>query len=783
MAIEQLGESLLAEARKKSKKQERKAKVFTGLMLGIQAGNWYLRNRAKKRAEQFWTSNEGLLDQRAKQFNAGVDFYNNHNNMLKEYGSAVDPETNENWVNALTQQRMKQYQDKYSDLYNSSNQEDKMKFNEITSQYLKDDVEAYRQQLEGYADFRNIDTSSRKESKEAYLKPLKDKLNKGLEIINKQDNIGGWMLGGINLKSEPVKLETSQTEVMLPAGFSDVDKKELDNLLANTLSDMQKVKATYQMEEIPEIQLKALMKKEPVPKITVDIDNDLKNAMSAVYEEIDFGDNTGNFKASDFKIKVGEADLNVGDFLNEFEFPNGKVLSKQDKKQILDDALFIADYNYKIWKMGAEKSGVGPLAIPEGGKKYFVDEALREVIGTDLTYKAGKGGILGFWDTEAREGTYNRQARRDYINKILEKDTIDIPDPKDRGNIINVSTDEIKTNLNITSDNAEQNPLDTPKPREFNEQNLMAVLNDTNFKKLSKSEQGKVFSGWIAKYPESSSRIVEIANNYSKDSDMTRVDGTKKSAQGFVGPIKNNVTGQTMTEVSIQFDDVLDGQPIPVLVPTLSDDEIKTLQNMEIEGNAKNIPQSIKDKAIEHAENRVEQGLSPFYQDGEQQISLSQQEMVDKFGIVSKGRSPEEIDDMLRTMLRQGNDLTNEEFDTLLNYFTVKQIPVTSDSLLEKPIPSDASSKYISQVKERLKKGQVESMEMVEPLKLIGADEESVRNRVITRAEKYLAGETPMFSSTEFNKWLKEIKNIKATDLDKKDKPRYVKEFLEFIKQ
>ena len=70
--------------------------------------------------------------------------------------------------------------------------------------------------------------------------------------------------------------------------------------------------------------------------------------------------------------------------------------------------------------------------------------------------------------------------------------------------------------------------------------------------------------------------------------------------------------------------------------------------------------------------------------------------MVDKFGIVSKGRSPEEIDDMLRTMLRQGNDLTNEEFDTLLNYFTVKQIPVTSDSLLEKPIPSDASSKYIS---------------------------------------------------------------------------------------
>jgi len=39
MAIEQLGESLLAQAKKKSKKEERKAKQFMGLLLGIQAGN------------------------------------------------------------------------------------------------------------------------------------------------------------------------------------------------------------------------------------------------------------------------------------------------------------------------------------------------------------------------------------------------------------------------------------------------------------------------------------------------------------------------------------------------------------------------------------------------------------------------------------------------------------------------------------------------------------------------------------------------------------------------
>ena len=74
-----------------------------------------------------------------------------------------------------------------------------------------------------------------------------------------------------------------------------------------------------------------------------------------------------------------------------------------------------------------------------------------------------------------------------------------------------------------------------------------------------------------------------------------------------------------MTEVSVQFGDILDGAPIPMLVPTLTKEEIETLSNMQIEGNAQNIPQSIKNKAIRHALDRDEKGLSPFYQDGEEQ--------------------------------------------------------------------------------------------------------------------------------------------------------------------
>jgi len=99
--------------------------------------------------------------------------------------------------------------------------------------------------------------------------------------------------------------------------------------------------------------------------------------------------------------------------------------------------------------------------------------------------------------------------------------------------------------------------------------------------------------------------------------DMLRVDGTKKNAHGFLGPIQNNATGRIHTELSTNFDDVLDGRLIPFLVPTLTKEEIDWFRNNNAEGNPKIVPESIKQKAIIHAIERDKQGLSPFYQDGE----------------------------------------------------------------------------------------------------------------------------------------------------------------------
>lgn len=100
-----------------------------------------------------------------------------------------------------------------------------------------------------------------------------------------------------------------------------------------------------------------------------------------------------------------------------------------------------------------------------------------------------------------------------------------------------------------------------------------------------------------------------------------RADGSKKSAQGYLGPVKNNVTGGTMTEVSIGVE--MNGQEIeiPAMVPGLTQEEIDTLANMELEGNAANIPESIKQKAEAHARQRLAKGRSPFYMDGLEEVA------------------------------------------------------------------------------------------------------------------------------------------------------------------
>jgi len=103
------------------------------------------------------------------------------------------------------------------------------------------------------------------------------------------------------------------------------------------------------------------------------------------------------------------------------------------------------------------------------------------------------------------------------------------------------------------------------------------------------------------------------------DDSMYRPDGSIKSMKGYLGAIERP-DGTVSTEISAGFE--IDGKEmdIPLMVPGLTKEEINYLITTDIQGEDffKNMPKSIVDKAIDHAEKRIKEGKNVFYQDGEE---------------------------------------------------------------------------------------------------------------------------------------------------------------------
>ena len=100
----------------------------------------------------------------------------------------------------------------------------------------------------------------------------------------------------------------------------------------------------------------------------------------------------------------------------------------------------------------------------------------------------------------------------------------------------------------------------------------------------------------------------ETGRLFSMNRGALRADGTEKGA-GFLGSRKmTDGSGRTVTDMTIRGGLRIDGieQRYPLLVPTLNEAEVAVLMR------GGNIPDSIRNKAIKHAKDRIEEGLSPF---------------------------------------------------------------------------------------------------------------------------------------------------------------------------
>lgn len=244
MAIEQLGESLLAQARSKRKKEEKKGKIFGAVLLGSQIGNMFLRKQAEKRANEFWTSNRGLIDKKTKQFQAGMNFWTDHNNMMKGYGMGA---TDIDWKNAFKQKQYDIYKQrelgktKISEL----NAEKLKEFENTVNPLIEDDVKAYEQKLELFRNFENIKDTE--ENKKLFLAPVTNKFAEAKKIIDKEANVGSYLLNKLGLRETGLETVTVEGQnVLLPRRMSSeqkqviVDNIKLNNMYLKNIDDIDK---------------------------------------------------------------------------------------------------------------------------------------------------------------------------------------------------------------------------------------------------------------------------------------------------------------------------------------------------------------------------------------------------------------------------------------------------------------------------------------------------------------------------------------------------------------
>ena len=175
----------------------------------------------------------------------------------------------------------------------------------------------------------------------------------------------------------------------------------------------------------------------------------------------------------------------------------------------------------------------------------------------------------------------------------------------------------------VVADRATQRLIDAGFPREMDEQIVMGGSRPTQATfvpppaepiNISAGIEEDLFGAPELPAPAPAAAMPQAGQDEVPDY-MRRLDGSIKSERGFLGPIQNKVSGRTMTEVSV-------GQPgseegfYPLLVPTLTPEEVQTIANLDLEREERP-PRAIIEKARAHAMDRMARGMSPFYQDDE----------------------------------------------------------------------------------------------------------------------------------------------------------------------
>ena len=412
MAIEQLGESLLAQARSKSKKQEKKAKIFTGLMLGVQGANFLLRRRAKKRWDEINSGYTDLISSETQRLKDGVKFWSEHNRMLNEQNSS-----HEQWRDAYTAKERKKLIEKYKLSANNNTVEE---INSIVNNLVKDDLEAYQKKIDAYSEFKSYKDD--KEDRTRYFAPVAKVMQETKDAIYRNSSVGGKIASALGFDNYKVNMDKEFNKVQIAGNIDTQDKQRFQKFLSTSTDNMTKLSQSddgvdYKLV-MTEQQL-SKFKTEPTFKLDKDIESfttaylnpdlteEQRSQMASITTEFSLIDKP------DDKIEVNY--YTISDSLPAIPAKGQSMSQRQLFQRDVDRVASIKKSIYQANAGGVE----GFIQMPSDIE--IVQEALDFVVDKNkLVLSAEPVDRLVFADTKA-EFQYNRLTAEDFASAASER--------------------------------------------------------------------------------------------------------------------------------------------------------------------------------------------------------------------------------------------------------------------------------------------------------------------------------------------------------------------------
>ena len=146
----------------------------------------------------------------------------------------------------------------------------------------------------------------------------------------------------------------------------------------------------------------------------------------------------------------------------------------------------------------------------------------------------------------------------------------------------------------------------------------------------------------------------------------------------------------------------------------------------------------------------------------------------------------------LAKVLSKDKDFINEPIEVIKSSYDSMLNKISKDDIVNRKIIQKELDKILQnknsktilapsdiegRMNEGIKRMSEDSFKLGEFLK------EKERETAIKKSEKYLSGESSVFISSSFNKWIEQTKGIRPYTIKKEDKPELVREFLEFLQE